>query len=193
MKNHYQTLGVQLTADANEIKLAFRKLALKLHPDKNNGAKIFEEKFREIREAYEVLINPIEKEKYDIKFRGSFFRKVVKPKTTKNTAKQGSPVRYSDDELEEFKKRLLMKLESADKELQYLQKLILKSESKELDPMLLRYLTFIDNLKKALERIENKTYGICRITGKLISKDRLYAMPHATVFSNDVLFKKNKH
>lgn len=44
-----------------------------------------------------------------------------------------------------------------------------------------RQITYIDHLEKALMRIENKTYGICRVTGKLIDKARLRAVPHATL------------
>jgi len=44
-----------------------------------------------------------------------------------------------------------------------------------------RQITFIDHLEKAMMRIENKTYGICRVTGKLIDKARLRAVPHATL------------
>lgn len=68
MKNYYQILEINRNASSDEIKMAYRKLAQKFHPDKNNGDKFFEDKFIQIQEAYEVLINTNEKEKYDIHF-----------------------------------------------------------------------------------------------------------------------------
>jgi RNA polymerase-binding transcription factor DksA len=54
-------------------------------------------------------------------------------------------------------------------------------EREQLSQMASRQITFIDHLEKANMRIENKTYGICRVTGKLIDKARLRAVPHATL------------
>lgn len=65
MKNHYQTLGIKRDASNDDIKKAYRKLAQKFHPDKNDGDKFFEERFKEIQEAYEILSDPYEKGKYD--------------------------------------------------------------------------------------------------------------------------------
>lgn len=116
----------------------------------------------------------------------------------------GAPiVRYSDAELAEFKEIILRKLESAKKELAYLQGLITRKdemggdnddarymtmedgsmsmEREQLSQMASRQITFIDHLEKAIMRIENKTYGICRVTGQLIDKARLRAVPHATL------------
>jgi RNA polymerase-binding transcription factor DksA len=116
----------------------------------------------------------------------------------------GAPiVRYSDNDLTEFRELIQRKLESAKKELSYLQGLITRKdemggdnddarymtmedgsmsmEREQLSQMASRQITFIDHLEKALMRIENKTYGICRITGKLIDKARLRAVPHATL------------
>ncbi len=112
-------------------------------------------------------------------------------------------VRYSDNELNEFRELIQRKLESAKKELAYLQGLITRKddmggdesenrymtmedgsmsmEREQLSQMASRQITYIDHLEKALIRIENKTYGICRVTGKLIDKARLRAVPHATL------------
>jgi len=116
----------------------------------------------------------------------------------------GAPTqRYSDAELVEFKELIQRKLEAAKKELSYLHGLItrkdelggdegdnrymtmedgsLSMEREQLSQMASRQITFIDHLEKAIMRIENKTYGICRVTGKLIDKARLRAVPHATL------------
>jgi RNA polymerase-binding transcription factor DksA len=112
-------------------------------------------------------------------------------------------MRYSDSDLAEFRELILRKLEAAKKELAYLQGLItrkddmggdnddarymtmedgsLSMEREQLSQMASRQIQFIDHLEKALIRIENKTYGICRVTGKLIDKARLRAVPHATL------------
>jgi len=114
-----------------------------------------------------------------------------------------SKTRYSDEELQEFRQLILDKLENASTELKYLREQISRQGSNGTDDtenkflslddsaasMEREYLTqmaarqqqFIDHLGKALIRIENKTYGICRETGKLISKARLRSVPHATL------------
>lgn len=64
-KDFYEVLGLQKGATEDEIKKAFRKLAVKYHPDKNQGDKVSEEKFKEINEAYQVLTDPQKKAQYD--------------------------------------------------------------------------------------------------------------------------------
>ena len=111
--------------------------------------------------------------------------------------------RYSDKELLEFKNLIDEKLDGARKELKYLQDQINRKddngtddtenkfgsiedgsvamEREYLTQMASRQAAYIDHLDKALLRIQNKTYGICRVTGKLIDKERLRAVPHATL------------
>lgn len=64
-KDYYQTLGVDKKASQEEIKKAYRKLAIKYHPDKNQGNKTAEEKFKALSEAYEVLGDPEKRKQYD--------------------------------------------------------------------------------------------------------------------------------
>src|SRR5512137_1539437 len=64
-KDYYKTLGVERKASADEIRSAYRKLAMKHHPDKNPGDKKSEEKFKEINEAYQVLSDEQKRARYD--------------------------------------------------------------------------------------------------------------------------------
>ena len=111
--------------------------------------------------------------------------------------------RYSDAELQEFKDIILEKLRIAREELAALTSTLSSSNANGTDDTAGTYKTledgsatlkkeqtnqlaarqkkFIDNLEAALVRIENKTYGICRETGKLIQKERLKAVPHTTL------------
>ncbi len=70
-KDYYEILQIPVNSEASEIKKAFRKLALEYHPDKNPNDPSAEEKFKEISEAYGVLINPLKRKEYD-RFRTSF-------------------------------------------------------------------------------------------------------------------------
>lgn len=111
--------------------------------------------------------------------------------------------RYTDEELEEFKALILEKIAVAEHDLKLIRESFLNDKnngtedtaptfksfddgsetmSKEQNAQLAaRQEKFLRNLKFALDRIENKTYGICRVTGKLIKKERLLLVPHATL------------
>lgn len=111
--------------------------------------------------------------------------------------------RYSDEELEEFKEIINNKLEEAKRDYELLKSAITQSGSndtqdtsptfkvleegaatlskEEAGRLAQRQVKFIQHLQAALVRVENKTYGICRETGKLIAKERLRAVPHATL------------
>lgn len=65
MKDYYYILGVSRTASPEEIRRAYRKLSTKFHPDKNGGDKFFEDRFKEINEAYGVLANSAKRTAYD--------------------------------------------------------------------------------------------------------------------------------
>ena len=111
--------------------------------------------------------------------------------------------RYSDAELEEFKAIITEKLEKACRDYDHLKAAVMNTDGnddadtaptfkvleegastlskEEAGQLAQRQMKFIQHLKGALIRIENKTYGICRETGKLIPKERLKAVPHATL------------
>lgn len=72
MKDYYNILGVDKNSTEDQIKKAYRKLAMKYHPDKNPGDSAAESKFKEISEAYETLSNPDKKREYDNPSRGGF-------------------------------------------------------------------------------------------------------------------------
>ena len=121
--------------------------------------------------------------------------------------------RYSDEELQEFKAIILDKLEKANRDYELLKSNIMNTDGndvtdtsptfkvleegantlskEEAGRLAQRQMKFIQHLQAALIRIENKTYGICRETGKLIPKERLRAVPHATI-SIDVKNNDNR-
>ena len=112
-------------------------------------------------------------------------------------------MRYSDDELLEFKELILKKVEDSKKDLELLRDTLSYNDDhgtndtspsfkmmedgsetlsrEETAQLALRQEKFISSLESALVRIENKTYGLCRVTGKLIPKARLRLVPHATL------------
>lgn len=137
--------------------------------------------------------------KSSVKYEPEFTKSVLDASPALNS---GPTQRYSDADLAEFRELIQKKLDAAKKELAYLQGLITRKdeggdmdearymtmedgsvsmEREQLSQMASRQITFIDHLEKALMRIENKTYGICRVTGNLIDKARLRAVPHATL------------
>lgn len=119
------------------------------------------------------------------------------------TMTEKEKTKYSDAELEEFREIILKKLEKAQNDYDQLRKSLDNSEGndvrdtsptfkvleegastlnkEESGQLAQRQMKFIQHLQAALVRIENKTYGICRETGKLIPKERLRAVPHATL------------
>jgi RNA polymerase-binding transcription factor DksA len=146
------------------------------------------------------VVIPEMKTKTVRKYEPEFTKSVL---DTPQEEQTGPTMRYSDAELTEFRELINRKLDAAKKELAYLQGLITRKdemggdnddarymtmedgsmsmEREQLSQMASRQITFIDHLEKAIMRIENKTYGICRVTGKLIDKARLRAVPHATL------------
>jgi RNA polymerase-binding transcription factor DksA len=125
----------------------------------------------------------------------------VQPKPFLNTKDDRS--RYSDKELLEFKELIIEKLKEAQMDYDLLKQTLSNADNhgtddtspsfklledgsdvlskEETAQLAIRQEKYIVNLKNALMRIENKTYGICRVTGKLIPKERLRVVPHATL------------
>jgi RNA polymerase-binding transcription factor DksA len=145
------------------------------------------------------IVIPRTTTKSSVKYEPEFTKSVLDQQQMQHT---GPTMRYSDTDLAEFREIIQKKLDAAKKELNYLQGLITRKdeggdmdearymtmedgsvsmEREQLSQMASRQITFIDHLEKAMMRIENKTYGICRVTGKLIDKARLRAVPHATL------------
>lgn len=147
------------------------------------------------------IVIPKTTTKTSVKYEPEFTKSILDTQGAIMT-QQGPITRYSDSDLAEFREIIQKKLDAAKKELAYLQGLITRKdeggdmdearymtmedgsvsmEREQLSQMASRQITFIDHLEKAMMRIENKTYGICRVTGKLIDKARLRAVPHATL------------
>jgi RNA polymerase-binding transcription factor DksA len=163
-------------------------------------AKVKAKSKEEIKKPQKPFVMPKTNTEKARKYEPEFTKSVLDQSQAENN---GPTMRYSDNELVEFRELITRKLETAKKELGYLQGLItrkdqmggdesdnrymtmedgsLSMEREQLSQMASRQITFIDHLEKALMRIENKTYGICRVTGKLIDKARLRAVPHATL------------
>jgi RNA polymerase-binding transcription factor DksA len=163
-------------------------------------AKVKSKQKEELKKPAKPFVMPKTNTEKARKYEPEFTKSVLDQSPVENN---GPSLRYSDNELTEFRELITRKLETAKKELGYLQGLItrkdqmggdesdnrymtmedgsLSMEREQLSQMASRQITFIDHLEKAMMRIENKTYGICRVTGKLIDKARLRAVPHATL------------
>ena len=157
-------------------------------------------KKQKAKKAEKPFVMPKTSTEKSRKYEPDFTKSVLDASVNEYT---GPTMRYNDNDLVEFRELISRKLETAKKELGYLQGLItrkdqmggddtdnrymtmedggLSMEREQLSQMASRQITFIDHLEKAMMRIENKTYGICRVTGKLIDKARLRAVPHATL------------
>ena len=143
---------------------------------------------------------------------------IAKSKTTaksKSASTKDGQIRYSDEELDEFKELIQKKLDKAKKELEILTDAFSHKDGnntddtsptfklmedgaeitskEEIGQLAARQKKFIDNLELAMLRIQNKTYGICRVTNKLIPKERLRAVPHATLSMEAKMAQKSSN
>lgn len=188
---------------AKAVKKPVKKTSTKSASAKVSKAAVVKKSVKEVKHSAKPVVKPTAKIMPLVQGKD-----VVKPivKSTIQPAKKKETelrTRYKDDELEEFRLLILEKLEAAKKELKYLQDQINRKgdngtddtenkfassddgsssmEREYLNQMAARQIMYMDHLDKALVRIQNKTYGICRVTGKLIEKERLKSVPHATL------------
>jgi RNA polymerase-binding transcription factor DksA len=177
-----------------------KKVAKKAAPKKVVAKKIVAKKEAPVKKAVAAPAKPAPPQL------GAFpmltQRPIAHVKPSKSSAKDDR-TRYSDEELKEFEKLILEKLEKARSEYRILKDTLSRdndagtdatsggntkvledgaetAEKENLSQLAARQQKFITNLENALVRIKNSTYGICSVTGKLISKERLIAVPHTT-------------
>jgi DnaK suppressor protein len=162
-----------------------------------------ERKQREVSQGESILNRPVDLSKLSLKNAALPTNKVIEPAKGMKHEQKDNRSRYSDQELQEFKEIILKKLDEAKKDYDILKDTLSHKDNhgtddtsptfklledgsdvlskEETAQLAARQQKFIENLENALIRIENKTYGICRVSGKLISKERLRSVPHATL------------
>lgn len=150
-----------------------------------------------------ILNRPVDLSKLNLSAEALPTNKVIEPAKTIKHIQTDKRSRYSDEELGEFKDIILKKLNEAQKDYDILKDTLSHKDDhgtddtsptfklledgsdvlskEETAQLAARQQKFIESLENALIRVENKTYGICRVTGHLISKDRLRSVPHATL------------
>jgi len=103
MKDYYYILGIKRNSTISEIKAAYRKLSKKFHPDVNSGDKFFEERFKEIQEAHEILSNETKRSIYDYELNNYNPNNDIKTETSKNETYSEPIVKESNDGGSKFK------------------------------------------------------------------------------------------
>jgi RNA polymerase-binding transcription factor DksA len=161
-----------------------------------------------------ILNKPIDLKMLNLNAEALPTNKVHEPARTIKHVQKDNRNRYSDEELLEFKTIILKKLEEARKDYEILKDTLSHKDDhgtddtsptfklledgsdvlsrEETAQLAGRQQKFIESLENALIRIENKTYGICRVTGSLISKERLRSVPHATLSIEAKLDQNNR-
>lgn len=166
-KDYYKTLGVQPNANLESIKTAYRKLSKKFHPDVNNGDKFFEEKFKEIQEAYEILGDTSKRKQYDYK------RTNFKNPNNSNNYEYEDNLRRKEEELrkqkEEFKK-WEDSLRKKEEILSEKEKHKVKQVNKPLYVILI-FLIVILSLTLIYFTVDNKKSNILRATSNRLPTD----------------------
>lgn len=196
-----ETDTTKKTAPKAADKAVVEKPATKTASSKVAETKSVEKKAPKVEIAKEVKVKvPKTSVKTSVPYQPTY--QPLEERVEEVASVDGLLVRYSDSDLNEFREIINKKLGDAKREVSYLQGLITRKdhlggeadsrymtmedgtvsmEREQLGQMASRQISYIDHLEKALIRIENKTYGICRVTGKLIDKARLKAVPHATL------------
>ncbi len=122
MKDYYYILGIEKHATDEQVKSAYKKLAVKFHPDKNNGDKFFEERFKDIQEAYETLSDPILKRNHDATLKnntnygntntGKAYEEELKRKEREHQEELRRQQREHEDELRQKEEELKRKYQT---------------------------------------------------------------------------------
>jgi RNA polymerase-binding transcription factor DksA len=156
-----------------------------------------------VKKADRKMIAPATKPQLQLNIFPALTQRPIAHKPAKSTTPDDSKTRYSDEELKEFETLILGKLEKSREEFRILKETLNRNndagtdstsggntkvledgaetaEKENLSQLASRQLKYITNLENALVRIKNRTYGICTVTGKLIPKERLIAVPHTT-------------
>ncbi len=188
--------AIKTTSKFSKPAISKEKLASKISASKRLVQKVKEPIKKAAVAPPSKPVEPVPPKK--IPYKRDEGRKIIRPQRNEDPNK----TRYSDVELEEFRTIINKKLEAAKRELTTLQAQLTSSNDhgtddtantfkvledgsdslakEEAGQLASRQRKFIEQLENALVRIENKTYGICRVTGKLIPKERLRAVPHTT-------------
>ncbi len=156
-----------------------------------------------IKKADRKMIAPATKPQLQLNIFPALTQRPIAHKQAKSSTQDDNKTRYSDEELKEFETLILGKLEKSREEFRILKETLNRNndagtdstsggntkvledgaetaEKENLSQLASRQLKYITNLENALVRIKNRTYGVCTVTGKLIPKERLIAVPHTT-------------
>lgn len=156
-----------------------------------------------VKKSDRKMIAPATKPQLQLNIFPALTQRPIAHKPAKSSTPDDSKTRYSDEELKEFETLILGKLEKSREEFRILKETLNRNndagtdstsggntkvledgaetaEKENLSQLASRQLKYITNLENALVRIKNRTYGICTVTGKLIPKERLIAVPHTT-------------
>jgi len=179
-------------------KVAKKKVAKKVAPKKVAKKVVPVAKKKEVKSIAPVKPGPAQLNIFPI-----LTQRPIAHKPAKSSTVPDNKTRYSDEELKEFETLIIGKLDKAREEFKILKETLNRNndegtdstsggntkvledgaetaEKENMSQLAARQLKYITNLENALVRIKNGTYGICSVTGKLISKERLIAVPHTT-------------
>ncbi len=172
MKDYYYILGLKIDADSKSIKSAYRKLSLKFHPDKNDSDKFFEERFKEIQEAYNCLSNPIQKLKYDNVLKAN----QTESRKTNRFYEKEEELRRKEEELRKREDELRKKYQTPEQRKKDYEAEQAKKEA-EAKAKLQRELFRLENELKSkqdeiekINKIRNRLLSETEILGRKISK-----------------------